>query len=373
MSGKDFSSVPPPKNFNQRQPYVKSHDVFAKYEDSKRSYSNNILGKRNRSNFSEEDDYFDQDDDNNTYKPSSSANDDEEEDPLDAFMADLAKSEQKTSVPKKAASFIPTQSLKNPNKEVSKGVRTDLEEEDVQESFYRYMEENPDAGVGTFADGSDAEEETNVEGVEYDLDGNPIVDTKKNINPLPVVYHSEIDYSPFVKNFYNEHDEIKKLSCQEVDRLRRSLSISVSGPQPPKVVTSFAHFGFDEQLLKVIRKLEYTQPTPIQAQAIPAALSGRDIIGIAKTGSGKTAAFVWPLLVHILDQPELKAGDGPIGLILAPTRELSQQIYTETQRFAKPYGIRVLCTYGGGSKYEQSKDLEKGAEIIVGTPVKYFF
>jgi ATP-dependent RNA helicase DDX42 len=138
---------------------------------------------------------------------------------------------------------------------------------------------------------------------------------------------------------------------------------------PSKPVTSFAHFGFDEQLMKAIRKLEYVQPTPIQAQAVPVALNGRDIIGIAKTGSGKTAAFIWPMLVHIMDQPELKPGDGPIGLILVPTRELAQQIYTEAKRFCKAYGIEVVCAYGGGSKYEQSKDLEAGAEIVVATPV----
>ncbi|KAH9396384.1 ATP-dependent RNA helicase ddx42 [Tyrophagus putrescentiae] len=99
--------------------------------------------------------------------------------------------------------------------------------------------------------------------------------------------------------------------------------------------------------MRAIRKLEYTQPTPIQAQ---------------------TAAFIWPLLVHILDQPALAPGDGPIGVILAPTRELSQQIYAEAKRFAKPYGITVVCAYGGGSKYEQSQDLEAGAEIVVATP-----
>ena len=85
--------------------------------------------------------------------------------------------------------------------------------------------------------------------------------------------------------------------------------------------------------MKSIRKSEYTSPTSIQAQAVPIALNGRDIIGIAKTGSGKTAAFIWPLLVHIMDQKELAPGDGPIGLILAPTRELAQQIYTEARRY----------------------------------------
>uniref|UniRef100_A0A1B0DFC2 RNA helicase n=2 Tax=Phlebotomus papatasi TaxID=29031 RepID=A0A1B0DFC2_PHLPP len=74
------------------------------------------------------------------------------------------------------------------------------------------------------------------------------------------------------------------------------------------------------------------------------------------------------MLVHIMDQKELQPGDGPIGLILAPTRELSLQIYNEAKRFGKVYNIYVVCCYGGGSKWEQSKALEKGAEIIVATP-----
>lgn len=92
------------------------------------------------------------------------------------------------------------------------------------------------------------------------------------------------------------------------------------------------------------------------------------MIGIAKTGSGKTAAFLWPLIVHVLDQPALKPGDGIIGLILAPTRELSIQIYNEAKKFSKVYNIQVVCCYGGGNKYEQSKALETGAEICVATP-----
>lgn len=184
--------------------------------------------------------------------------------------------------------------------------------------FLRYMEENPTAGL--------QQEESDQE-IEYDEDGNPIAPPKKKeIDPLPPLDHSEIEYEAFDKNFYNVHEEIASLSKQQVDDLKKTLGIKVSGPSPPNPVTSFGHFGFDDALMKTIRKNEYTQPTPIQAQAVPAALSGRDIIGIAKTGSGKTAAFIWPMLVHIMDQRELKTGDGPIGLILAPTRELSQQV-----------------------------------------------
>jgi len=80
-----------------------------------------------------------------------------------------------------------------------------------------------------------------------------------------------------------------------------------------------------QSLMHVLcRKQEYTQPTPIQALGVPCGLSGRDIIGIAKTGSGKTAAFIWPMLVHIMDQPALKKGDGPIGKSSAVTHGVFQ-------------------------------------------------
>ena len=222
------------------------------------------------------------------------------------------------------------------------------------------MEENPLAGVQN--DDSDQE-------IEYDEDGNPIAPKKnKDIDPLPPIDHSEIKYIDFEKNFYSVHDEITNLTQNQVEELRQKLGIKVTGALPPHPVSSFGHFGFDDQLMKAIRKSEYTQPTPIQAQAVPGALNGRDMIGIAKTGSGKTAAFIWPMLVHIMDQKELEPGDGPIGLILAPTRELSQQIYTEAKKFGKVYNIQVVCCYGGGSKWEQSKALEGGAEIVVATP-----
>lgn len=222
------------------------------------------------------------------------------------------------------------------------------------------MEENPNAGV--VDEGSDNE-------IEYDEDGNPIAPPRKReIDPLPAIDHSEIEYKPFEKNFYTPHEDIANLSRSQVDELRICLGVKVTGPVPPKPVTSFAHFGFDEPLMKTIRKSEYTQPTSIQSQAIPAALGGRDLIGIAKTGSGKTAAFLWPMLVHVMDQRELGPGDGPIALILAPTRELSLQIYSEAKKFGKVYNINVVCCYGGGSKWEQSKALEQGAEVVVATP-----
>lgn len=175
-------------------------------------------------------------------------------------------------------------------------MREDIEAEDDQESYFKWLEENPTAGLAP----QDNEDEQDID---YDEDGNIIVPEKsKIIDPLPPIDHSTIQYESFEKNFYQEHEEIKELKESQVEELRQKLGIKVSGFSTPKPVCSFAHFNFDEQLLRAIRKSEFTQPTPIQSQAIPAALSGRDIIGIAKTGSGKTAAFLWPALVHIMDQ-----------------------------------------------------------------------
>jgi len=87
--------------------------------------------------------------------------------------------------------------------------------------------------------------------------------------------------------------------------------------------------------------------------------------GIATTGSGKTASFVLPMLVHIMDQPELGKGEGPIAITVAPTRELSEQIHKEARRFSKPYNLRICAAFGGLSKYEQVKDLKGGSEVCI--------
>ncbi|KAK6018640.1 DEAD/DEAH box helicase [Ostertagia ostertagi] len=97
-------------------------------------------------------------------------------------------------------------------------------------------------------------------------------------------------------------------------------------------------------------------------------MAGRDLIGIAKTGSGKTLAFLIPMFRHILDQPELEELDGPIAIIMSPTRELAMQTWKEANKFAKVLDIRVVCVYGGVGISEQIADLKRGAEVIVCTP-----
>ena len=124
-------------------------------------------------------------------------------------------------------------------------------------------------------------------------------------------------------------------------------------------------------MMSVIKKVGYTVPTPIQRQAIPIGLKCRDIIGIAETGSGKTAAFVIPILVYIQSLPpinDVSRNDGPYAIVLAPTRELAQQIELEAKRFAEPMGHTVVSIVGGHAIEEQVYNLRNGAEIVIATP-----
>jgi len=159
------------------------------------------------------------------------------------------------------------------------------------------------------------------------------------------------------------------MTDEEVKEYRKLLeNIKVRGKNCPKPVKSFSQCGLNDSILAVLKKLNFITPTPIQAQSIPAIMQGRDTIGIAKTGSGKTLSFLLPMLRHILDQPVIKIGEGPIGLILAPTRELAMQIHDDAKKFCKATKLRSVCVYGGGSVSNQISELKRGAEIVVCTP-----
>jgi len=173
---------------------------------------------------------------------------------------------------------------------------------------------------------------------------------------------------PFEKNFYMEHPAIAKRSDEEVAEWRGRNDITVSGAGIPRPVTTFEESPFPEYVLGEIMKAGFKEPTAIQAQGWPMALSGRDMIGIAATGSGKTLAYLLPAVVHINAQPELQRGDGPIVLVLAPTRELAVQIQEECARFGSTSRIKSTCLYGGVSKGPQARDLRNGVEIAIATP-----
>lgn len=156
---------------------------------------------------------------------------------------------------------------------------------------------------------------------------------------------------------------------EEVADLRLELDgIKIRGVDAPKPVQKWSQCGLGVQSMDVIQKLGYEKPTSIQSQAIPSIMSGRDVIGVAKTGSGKTIAFLLPMFRHIKDQRPLDSLDGPVGLVMTPTRELATQIHKECKPFLKALNLRAVCAYGGAPIKDQIADLKRGAEIIVCTP-----
>ncbi|KAJ7283775.1 P-loop containing nucleoside triphosphate hydrolase protein [Mycena rebaudengoi] len=179
---------------------------------------------------------------------------------------------------------------------------------------------------------------------------------------MATVDHARIKYEAFRKEFYVPPPDVAAMTDEEADLLRLELdSIKIRGLDCPRPVTKWSHYGLPANCLDVIKRLNYTAPTSIQAQAIPAIMSGRDVIGVAKTGSGKTIAFLLPLFRHIKDQRPLEQMEGPIAIVMTPTRELAVQIHRECKPFLKVMNLRAPIK-------DQIAELKKGAEIIVCTP-----
>ena len=158
---------------------------------------------------------------------------------------------------------------------------------------------------------------------------------------LKAVDHSQIDYLQIRKNLFVVPRSLANLSESAVDERRAELHIRVRGRGAPAPVSTFRECGLSERILSVLASQNIDKPFPVQAQCLPCIMAGRDVIGIAKTGSGKTLAYLLPMLRHILDQPPLQIGEsGPIGLVLAPARELAYQIHNVCKVFAKNLGLK---------------------------------
>jgi len=128
-------------------------------------------------------------------------------------------------------------------------------------------------------------------------------------------------------------------------------------------------FGrLDQNVQRAVRDAGYSDPTPIQAQAIPHLVEGRDLIGIAQTGTGKTAAFMLPILNHLVRERRPHRIGHPRALVLSPTRELAAQTAENVRRYAKYADIPFACVFGGVSQFGQVKDIKKGAEVVVACP-----
>uniref|UniRef100_A0A0A9W0F9 RNA helicase n=1 Tax=Lygus hesperus TaxID=30085 RepID=A0A0A9W0F9_LYGHE len=175
------------------------------------------------------------------------------------------------------------------------------------------------------------------------------------------------DLSPFSKDFYCPHPNVMSRPYHEVERYRQSKDITIRG-ECPNPIQFFEEANFPEYVMRSIKQQGFDFPTAIQAQGWPIALSGKNMVGIAQTGSGKTLAYMLPAIIHVKNQPRIQRGDGPIVLVLAPTRELAQQIQQVSNEFGSPNGVRSTCVFGGAPKGPQARDLERGVETVIATP-----
>lgn len=177
------------------------------------------------------------------------------------------------------------------------------------------------------------------------------------------------------KDSFGKHWSEKRLEDM-TDRdwriFREDFDIRVQGGRAVLPLRHWSEAHFPEQINKALIDIGYEKPSPIQRQAIPIGMDGRDIIGIAETGSGKTASFLIPLLCYMLKLPQSYvsrcADEGPLAVVMAPTRELAMQIEEECIKLCKYTGFDTVCVVGGQAIEEQSYKLRKGVEIVIGTP-----
>ncbi|KAJ5285886.1 hypothetical protein N7524_001192 [Penicillium chrysogenum] len=258
----------------------------------------------------------------------------------------------------------------------------DAEEVDPLDAFMAGLQDStpPERTTGaTFAKKKTNQQPEAMFGDDEDVDVTAVGDEKaedvlalaaikKKKREMPDIDHTKIEYEPFRKEFYTEPSHLAEMTEEEVASLRLELDgIKVRGHDVPKPVQKWSQCGLGVQTLDVVHKLGWESLTSIQAQAIPTIMSGRDVIGVAKTGSGKTGAFLVPMFRHIKDQRPLASTDGPISMILAPTRELATQIHKDCKPFLRALGLRAVCAYGGAPIKDQIAELKRGAEIIVCT------
>ncbi|XP_055531559.1 uncharacterized protein LOC129722263 [Wyeomyia smithii] len=202
-----------------------------------------------------------------------------------------------------------------------------------------------------------------------DRDGGKRFDRQeRNGENLRPIRWDQVKLEPFKKNFFEPAASVLDRSRSEVCQYLDKNEITVIGKNVPAPVMFFEESGFPKCFLDEMTAQAFQDPTCIQAVGWSIAMSGRDMVGIAKTGSGKTLAYILPALIHISNQGRLLRGDGPIALVLAPTRELAQQIQQVCNDFGRRMSIMNTCIFGGASKHPQADDLRRGVEIVIATP-----
>ncbi|KRF99559.1 uncharacterized protein Dwil_GK27395 [Drosophila willistoni] len=176
---------------------------------------------------------------------------------------------------------------------------------------------------------------------------------------------------PLKSDIYQEHLIVKRRSQKEVElfRLRNEITISGNGRQEvPNPIQSFEEVSFDGLISRALNRQGYENPTPIQAQGWPLALSGRNVVGIAGAGSGKKLAYILPAIQHVSAQLPLERGDGPIAVVLVATRETAQEIQKEIFAYSNPCRLRSMCLFGGSYRNIANDLTTTGYEVVVATP-----
>lgn len=151
-----------------------------------------------------------------------------------------------------------------------------------------------------------------------------------------------------------------------------NIKVKVTGENAPRPISNFEGSGLRNFVLENVRRCDYVKPTPVQKNAVPIVLSGRDLMACAQTGSGKTAAFLLPMISLMLSDPRDIVVDGqtcePQAVIISPTRELTLQIFNEARKFAYGSVIRSVVVYGGTASFHQARQVMRGCHILVATP-----
>ena len=171
---------------------------------------------------------------------------------------------------------------------------------------------------------------------------------------------------------YWKSKPLREMTVRDWRIVREDLDIYVRGGRIANPARNWEEMNLSSTIMRSIKRMGFKTPQPIQMQAIPVGMKQRDLIGIAETGSGKTAAFILPLLSYLERQPKDRRmrtpEDGPLAVIMAPTRELAQQIHAETLKLSQESDVRSVCVVGGVSIRDQGVLLRKGCDIVVATP-----
>lgn len=182
---------------------------------------------------------------------------------------------------------------------------------------------------------------------------------------------SDVNWSnvQMVASQWNYYKPQQQRSDAEIAQWLRENRITIYGDRVPQPMLVFSDLVAPDSIHQAFIDIGYTAPTPIQSIAWPILLNSRDLVGVAKTGSGKTMAFMVPAALHIMAQPPTRPGDGPVALVLAPTRELAVQIEEETRKVLRRMpAITTTCLYGGTPKGPQVRTLRAGVHIVIATP-----